>query len=104
MFVAGGIDSHGAGRSVDLVMVASSIGRSFDPIPTNQDLYIADESEGRVLKLSHTLLANYVGDLLITQGGAAGGEAELFIVHWNGSHFVTRGFPCPTTTGPTILV
>ena len=53
----------------------------FDIIATNQDLYCGDEREGVVLKLSRTLLANYVGDLLITQGGRYVPPPELFILH-----------------------
>ena len=46
-----------------------------------------------ILKLSHTLLTNYVGDPLVTQGGRYVGEPELYIVHWNGSGFIPRGIP-----------
>jgi len=69
----------------------------FDVIPANQDLYVISEFEnndgGLVLKLSHSLLTNYVGDLLITQGGRYVGEPALYIVHWDGSRFVIRGIP-----------
>ena len=34
-----------------------------------------------------------MGDLLITQGGNYVGEPELYIVHWNGSDFISRGIP-----------
>lgn len=63
----------------------------FDLIPTNEDLYVCDDANSRILKLSHTWLTNYVGDLLITQAGdGAYGDARLFILNWNGTNFVTR--------------
>jgi hypothetical protein len=62
----------------------------FDIIPPNQDLYCVDP-DGTIVKLSHTLLSNYVGDLLVTQDGENFGDsARLFIVHWDGSKFVVR--------------
>ncbi|HTQ52092.1 MAG TPA: Ig-like domain-containing protein [Candidatus Acidoferrales bacterium] len=66
----------------------------FDIISTNQDLYICDnDSPYKILKLSHTWLTNYVGDLLITQAGDGNfgyTDPRLFIVNWNGTNFVTR--------------
>ncbi|HTQ51007.1 MAG TPA: Ig-like domain-containing protein [Candidatus Acidoferrales bacterium] len=61
-------------------------------IPANQDLYVCDFNDVRILKMSHTFLTNYVGDLLITQEGGNNGNypSELFIVNWNGTNFVTR--------------
>src|ERR1051326_1566361 len=62
------IDTNGVVARFDLGISAES----FNLIQTNQDLYLLDESEdgdqipGQVLKLSHTLLKDYVGDLLIT--------------------------------------
>ena len=38
-------------------------------------------------------LTNYVGDMLITQGGRHVGEPAFYIVHWNGSDFTPRGIP-----------
>ncbi len=63
----------------------------FEIIPANQDLYCVDQSNNQILKLSKTLLVNYVGDLLITQEGASFGKPKLFIVHWDGTNFVKRG-------------
>jgi hypothetical protein len=69
----------------------------FDIIPPNQDFYLVAEgtglADGQILKLSHIWLTNYVGDLLITQGGRYVGEPEMYIVHWNGSNFISRGIP-----------
>src|ERR1051326_6678130 len=61
------IDTNGAVARFDLGISAED----FDIIPPNQDLYCVDEHDGVVLKVSQTLLTNYVGDLLITQGGRA---------------------------------
>jgi hypothetical protein len=41
----------------------------FDLIPTNQDLYCADENSYQILKVSRSYFSSYVGDLLITQSG-----------------------------------
>jgi hypothetical protein len=70
----------------------------FDIIPANLDLYnlyACDPDAGQIVKLSGTLLTNYVGDLLITQGGEFFPNliAKVFIVHWDGSNFVTRSIP-----------
>ncbi|MGH7952620.1 MAG: hypothetical protein ACREFE_11985 [Limisphaerales bacterium] len=69
----------------------------FDIIPANQDLYLCDHSRGALLKLSHTYLQDYVGDLLITQAGEFE-PARLFIVNWNGTQFVVRSIPAPGGT------
>jgi hypothetical protein len=64
----------------------------FDLIPPNQDLYLPGFNEGKIYKLSKSLLTNYVGDLLITQ------EAPpLVIVHWDpiNSAFTVRAIPPP---------
>ena len=44
----------------------------FDLIPTNQDLYCADNGAGTIVKIPRTLLAPYVGRLLITEAGEYG--------------------------------
>ena len=85
------IDTNGAVAKFDLGISAED----FDVIPPNQDLYCVDEHDGLVLKVSQTLLTNYVGDLLITQGGRAAPPPELFIVHWDGVKFVCRGIEVP---------
>jgi hypothetical protein len=59
----------------------------FDLIPTNQDLYCADEGAGTITKIPRTLLAPYVGRLLITEAGEYGPPA-LFIVNWNPTNSV----------------
>ena len=95
------IDTNGIVSTFDLGIVSFGLGHDaglscehFDVIPPGQDLYlVGEEANGKLLKLSHTLLTNYVGDLLITQGGLWVGEPELYIVHWNGSQFIPRGIP-----------
>lgn len=65
----------------------------FDIIRTNQDLYCTSWgiSTGAIVRLSSALLANYQGDLLVTEAGETGDNAaKLFIVHWDGSKFVVR--------------
>src|ERR1051326_1456160 len=85
------VDTNGVVARFDLGISAED----FDVIPPNQDLYCVDEHDGLVLKVSQTLLTNYVGDLLITQGGRAAPPPELFIVHWDGLRFVCRGIEVP---------
>jgi hypothetical protein len=90
------IDTNGVVTSFDLGIDPED----FDIIQTYQDLYCADPYfvdpntglGGGVLKVSRSLLTNYVGDLLITQAGetAFPPNAKLFIVHWDGTEFVTR--------------
>lgn len=95
------IDTNGTVSTFDLGIISLGPGADFglscehfDIIPPNQDLYlIGEEVNGKLLKLSGTLLTNYVGDLLITQGGLWVGQRELYIVHWNGSDFIPHGIP-----------
>jgi len=73
----------------------------FDLIPTNQDLYCVNyQSSGgsQILKLSRTLLTNYVGNLLITQAGEFT-IPRLFIVKWNGTNFVSHSISLPDSVG-----
>ena len=94
------IDTNGTVSAFDLGIInvdqQNGVGLScehFDIIPPNQDLYlIGEEADGKILKVSHTLFTNYVGDLLITQGGLWVGRPELYIVHWNGSQFSLVGY------------
>jgi hypothetical protein len=65
----------------------------FEIIPPNQDLYACDPNFGQIMKLSRAFLANYVGDLLITQAGEFAQGGKLFIVHWDGTGFVVRSIP-----------
>ena len=83
------LESRGAVAAFDLGISAED----FDLIKTNQDLYCLYETEGKVLKISRTLLTAYVGDLLITQGGLYVGQPELFIIHWDGTQFLRRLIP-----------
>jgi hypothetical protein len=58
---------------------------------TIEDLYVCDYYNSRILKLSRSLFSNYVGDLLITQEGGVGSiPAELFVVNWDGTNFISR--------------
>lgn len=59
-------------------------------IPTNQDLYICEVSNRRILKLSSTFLSNYVGDLLIVQEEEPSDPPGLVIVNWTGTNFISR--------------
>jgi len=64
--------------------------RVFNIIQPDQDLYCS-QFDFNILKLSRTLLTNYVGDLLISQAGSLYADtAKLFIVHWDGKNFVIR--------------
>ena len=36
------------------------------------------------------MLTRYVGDLLVTQGGRYVGLPTLFMLHWDGSKFITH--------------
>jgi hypothetical protein len=62
----------------------------FDIIKTNQDLYACDPGTQQIVKLPRSLLAGYVGDLLITQAAEHGHTPRLFIVHWDGASFIAR--------------
>ena len=55
----------------------------FEIIPPNRNLYACDPDVGRIMKLPASYLTNYVGDLLITEGGEQSPPAKLFILHWN---------------------
>ena len=67
----------------------------FDIIPANQSLYLCDNGNRAIKKLSANYFANHVGDLLITQAGEVFFGAKLFIVHWDNatSSFVTLSVP-----------
>jgi len=75
----------------------------FDIVQTNQDLYCISTSEqftnAQLLKLSRTLLTNFLGQMLITQEGAQQLTnnpplklGKLFFVQWDNTttNFVTR--------------
>jgi len=80
----------------------------FDLITTN-DLYCVNYSApdygqpSRILKVSKTVLANFVGDILITQAGEYqdarnpdnNWKPKLFVVHWDGAQFTTRSLTLP---------
>jgi hypothetical protein len=70
----------------------------FEIIPSNvanQNLYCVQPDPGAILKLSGTLLTNYVGDLLITDAGEKSPAGKLFIAHWNGANFEIRSIAHP---------
>jgi hypothetical protein len=60
----------------------------FDIIPTNQDLYACAEAAGKIVKLPAIYLSNFVGDLLVTDGGEynLSRTASCSIFHWNSTH------------------
>jgi hypothetical protein len=96
------IDTNGVVGRLDLGIVSLNHANGhddglscehFDLIPPDQDLYLVDEGDNMVLKLPRMWFTNYVGDLLVTQGGQFVGEPELYILHWNGSSFMPHGIP-----------
>lgn len=101
------VDTNGVTTAFDLGIDPED----FDIIQTNQDLYCLDPfggpigAIGRMMKLSKSLLTNYVGDLVITHSGETdpNGQAKLFIVHWDNSktNFVTRSITYTFTDGVT---
>jgi hypothetical protein len=84
------ISTNGSVESFDLGISPED----FDLIRSNQDLYIVDQSEPQLVKLSSSLLSGYHDALLITQEGAfvPDQQAKLFIVQWDntGLKFVIR--------------
>jgi hypothetical protein len=91
------VDTNGAVGRYDTTQLfpAGIHPEDFDVILPNQDLYACDPDAGQILKLSSTLLTNYVGDLVVTDAGEVVVPAKLFIVHWDGARaqFVTRSIP-----------
>ena len=75
----------------------------FDIVPPNQSLYCVNYNgyDSKILKLSKSILTNYVGDLVITQAGEYNPAVQqewkpkLVFVHWDGSKFVTRSLTLP---------
>ena len=62
-------------------------------IPANQHLYAVDRgtdgmADGRIWKVPRSYFANYVGDVLVTDEGLAGGPTRHVILHWDGQSFV----------------
>src|SRR5262249_3210688 len=93
------IDTNGTSTTFDTTLwLANGISpEDFDIIPPNQDLYLCDQdtlqnASGAVMKFSRSLLTNFAGDLLITQGGeiVPGHPSQLFIIHRNGIEFEVR--------------
>ncbi len=66
----------------------------FDVIPANQNLYISAFNVNAVMELPSEYFTNYVGDLLITDAGETS-HVGLYVLHWNGSNFVTTSIPIP---------
>jgi hypothetical protein len=69
-----------------------------DLIVTNQNLYVEDDTDGWLLKVSGAIFTNHVGDVLITHDGDTT-PRSLFIVHWNPAttNFVTTQISAPYT-------
>ena len=88
------IDSNGFASTWDstIVIPGGVFPEDFDIIPPNQNLYACDSAGKAVVKLSASLLTNYVGDLLVTDAGEVIPPSRLFIVHWDaaGDRFVSR--------------
>ncbi len=94
------VDTNGTTATFDTTtMIPGGMSpEDFDIIPADQDLYLCDPAldSGSIMKLSHTWLANYVGDLLVTQGGEViNHPSNLFIIHWSGTNFVIRTISYP---------
>ena len=67
----------------------------FDLIPPGQDLYISDLTGNRLVQVAADNFTNYVGQLLITDGGDFGGAhhpAKFFAVRWDAAktNFVVK--------------
>jgi len=80
------IDTNGALATIDSKTLSPDgiYSESIQMIPTNQDLYLCDDSAGSIVKLSKNYFTNYVGDLLIEGGGEnLNLPAKLFIIHWD---------------------
>jgi Calx-beta domain len=60
----------------------------FDIVQPNQDLYSMDQDAGLIVRVSHTLLTNFWGDVMITQEGF--GSPGFNFVRWSGSNFMVR--------------
>ena len=76
----------------------------FALIPANQDLYFIDAVDGKLMKISRTALAPYVGDLVITQTATQYiidvgyvPPAELFIVAWDSAESIFKAHVIPAT-------
>jgi len=76
----------------------------FALIPANQDLYFVDALDSKLMKISRTVLAPYVGDLVINQtinwnGGADGygPAAELVIVAWDSVDSIFKAHIIPAS-------
>jgi hypothetical protein len=70
----------------------------FDVIPTNQNLYLTAFNQSKIMELPAENFSDHVGDLLITDAGESG-PVGLYIVHWNGSNFITTSIPIPNSVG-----
>lgn len=68
---------------------------SIQMIPPNESLYLCDPS-GMVIKVPRSYFVNYVGDLLIEDGGEnTNVPAKLFIIHWDAASgtYITHRIP-----------
>ena len=88
------VDTNGNVAPLALNLVAEDC----DIIPTNQNLYCADNGDSRggwVLEVPKELFAGHAGDVLITENGVYA-PAALFMVHWDATNgIVTTKIPIP---------
>jgi hypothetical protein len=68
-----------------------------DVIVTNQNLYVEDDADGWIVKVSSGVFTNHIGDVLITDSGYWDFVPALYIVHWNPAtqSFVTTRISSP---------
>jgi len=66
-------------------------------IVTNQNLYVEDDADGWIVKVSSGVFTNHIGDVLITDSGYWDSVPALYIVHWNPAttNFVTTQISAP---------
>jgi hypothetical protein len=79
------INTNGSVTNIDSnILITGGIrSESIQMIPPNQSLYLCDPT-GPIIKVSKTYFVNYVGDLLIEDGGEnLTAPGKLFIIHWD---------------------
>jgi hypothetical protein len=79
------VDTNGNVATLALNLVAEDC----DIIPTNQNLYCADNNEGWVVEVPKEIFNNHAGDVLVTENGVYA-PAALFIVHWDATNGIVK--------------